>query len=247
MTVVRSADRTLAIFEAFEAVPRPMLLSELAEQAGVPVSSCHGLVQRLLERGYLYSLTRRKEIYPTRRLLDVSQTIVAHDPFLKRIERELRKLRDRTEETVILGKRQGDSVLYLEVVPGRHTIRYTASAGERKPLHSSSIGKVILGNLAPEALDKWLDSRRLIAATARTIVRAEQLKADLEKGRRRGYFMTNGENVVDVTAIAVPLRINQDVLGLAVAGPSHRMSSRYQDHADRLLEAERRIKALFGK
>ncbi len=247
MTAVRTADRTLAIFEAFEAVRRPMLLSELAEQAGVPVSSCHGLVQTLFERGYLYSVTRRKEIYPTRRLLDVSQTIVAHDPFLNRIERALHKLRDRTEETVILGKRQGDSVLYLEVVPGLHTIRYTASPGERKPLHSSSIGKVVLGSLAPEALDKWLDSRRLTATTTHTIVDAEQLKADLEKGHRRGYFMTKGENVVDVTAVAVPLRINKEILGLAVAGPSHRMSSRYQDHADCLLEAERSIEAFFGK
>ncbi len=224
-----------------------MLLSELAEQADVPVSSCHGLVQTLFERGYLYSATRRKEIYPTRRLLDVAQNIVAHDPFLNRIERALHKLRDQTKETIILGKRQGDSALYLEVVPGLHTIRYIASPGERKPLHSSSIGKVVLGNLTPESLDKWLDSRRLSAATAHTIVDAEQLKADLKIGRRRGYYMTKGENVVDVTAVAVPLRINQEILGLAVAGPTHRMSSRCQEYAERLMDAEQSIEALFGK
>ncbi len=115
MPRVRTADRTLAIFEAFEAACRPMLLSELAQRARVPVSSCHGLVQTLLERGYLYSLGRRKDIYPTRRLLDVAQRIVRHDPLLERIEPVLHELRDRTR-AVILGMHRtiGGSVVDAE-------------------------------------------------------------------------------------------------------------------------------------
>ncbi|MFZ5510609.1 MAG: IclR family transcriptional regulator [Pseudomonadota bacterium] len=247
MPHVRTADRTLGIFEAFEATRRPMPLNELAQQAGVPVSSCHGLVQTLLERGYLYWVSRRKDIYPTRRLLDVAQTIVRHDPFLERMEPFLHELRDRTEETVILGKRQGDSVLYLEVVPGRHTIRYTANPGERKPLHSSSIGKLMLGSLPGQELDRWLASHRLTAITANTIVDPERLRADLEESRRRGYFMTQGENVADVTAVAVPLRINEEILGLAVAGPTHRMAARCPEHAERLLEARHAIEEVFRR
>ncbi len=247
MAHVRTADRTLGLFEAFEAARRPMPLNQLAKLAEVPLSSCHGLVKTLLERGYLYSLSRRRELYPTRRLLDVAQTIVRHDPFLDRIEPFLSDLRDLTEETVILGKRQDDSVLYLEVVAGKHTIRYTANPGEHKPLHSSSIGKAMLASLGRKELDRWLADHPLPAVTANTIVDEAGLRADLEAGERRGYFSTMGENVVDVAAVAAPLRINEEVLGLAVAGPMHRIGPRLQEHAERLLEARRSIEESFQR
>lgn len=247
MSRVRTADRTLAIFEAFEAACRPMLLSELAQRARVPVSSCHGLVQTLLERGYLYSLGRRKDIYPTRRLLDAAQRIVRHDPLLERIEPVLHDLRDRTRETIILGKRQGDAVLYLEVVPGLHTVRYTANPGEFKPLHSSSIGKALLGSLPAEALAGWLRAHRLPAVTSRTLVDPERLRADLVHSHRRGYYMTEGENVSDVTALAVSLSVHGETLGLAIAGPTHRMGEQVEEHAAHLLEARRTIEKIFER
>ena len=233
MPLVPSAERTLNLFEAFEASGKPLALSELAQRMNVPVSSCHGLVQTLVARGYLYAVSRRKDFYPTRRL------------FLERIGSELRVLRDETRETVILGKRQGDAVLYLDVVEGPHTVRYTARPGEYKPLHSSSIGKVMLGALSGDALAEWLRSHPLPAITGRTLVDGKRLHRDLDESRRRGWFMTRGENVEDVTALAVALSIRDEVFGLAVAGPSHRMEKRIDDLAARVVAARRRIEEVF--
>lgn len=247
MTPVPSAERTLNLFEAFEASGKPLGLSELAQRMGVPVSSCHGLVQTLVARGYLYAVSRRKDFYPTRRLLDLAQTVVHNDPFLERMEPGLHALRDETRETVILGKRQGDAVLYLDVVEGLHTVRYTARPGEYKPLHSSSIGKVMLGSLPDDALAAWLESHELPAVTARTLVDAKRLRRDLDESRRRGWFMTQGENVEDVVALAVPLSIRDETFGLAVAGPSHRMAKRVDELAERLVAARLRIEEVFRR
>lgn len=247
MASVPSAERTLNLFEAFESSRKPLALSELAERINVPVSSCHGLVQTLLTRGYLYAVSRRKDFYPTRRLLDLAQEVVRNDPFLERIEPRLRALRDETRETVILGKRQADAVLYLDVIEGPHTVRYTARPGEYKPLHSSSIGKAMLGSLPARALADWLDSHPLPAITARTFVDARRLRADLETSRRRGWFMTRGENVEDVTALAVALSIRDETFGLAVAGPSHRMEKRIDALAAQLVAARARIEEAFRR
>ena len=75
----------------------------------------------------------------------------------------LEKLRDESQETVIFGKRQADAVVYLQVVPGPHSIRYSASPGEIKPLHSSAIGKSILGSLKDGELRKLLEELPLPA------------------------------------------------------------------------------------
>lgn len=218
------------------------MLRELAECCSIPVSTCHSLVHTLLNRGYLYQASRRKDLYPTRRILDLAATIVAHDPSLERMAPTLEQLRADTRETVILGKRQKDQVLYLEVLESPQTIRYSARAGSFKHLHSTCIGKVMLAALAPTALQAWLRKHPLEKVTKNTITGQGRVIEELEEGRRLGYFSTRGENVADVTAIAVPVSVNGELLGLAVAGPSHRMEPGFHKHVASLLHAQNTLR-----
>ena len=156
-----SIDRVIDIFEAFQHSLAPLSLTELAEAVDMPKSTCHAIVGTLTARGYLYSLSRPRALYPTRRMFDVMRDIAAKDPLVERATPVLERLRDATRETIILGKRQGDSVIYLQVVEGLHSIRYSAKPGEFKPLHSSSIGKAFLGTLKERELRAWLEDQQL--------------------------------------------------------------------------------------
>ncbi len=236
----RSSMRSLAVFEAFRAAGRPLSLSELARMTDIPVSTCHGVMRSLERGGFLYVVDGR-EVYPTRRLWDIAEEIRARDPVARRLEPALSALRDETDETVILGTRQADAVLYLLVLESGQSIRYSSRAGEHKPLHSSAIGKVLLAELPAEALEQWLAGRRLERVTERSIVSARQLRADLELARERGYCVTRGENVSDVMAVAAPLRLGASVLGVAIAGPLHRMEPNEAKMGKRLLQCVRRL------
>jgi DNA-binding IclR family transcriptional regulator len=233
--------RTLDIFEIFGAAREPLSLSEIARTIKVPVSSCHLLLRTLLECGYVYSLGRRKLYYPTRRLYDVARNIAAHDTLVEALRPVLASLRDRSGETVILGKRQGDAVLYLDVLESAKTVRYTARAGEYKPLHSSAIGKALLGAFPPQELEAWLGAHPLQRVTPHTLVTAAQLKSNLQQGRKRGYFVTRGENVSDVMAVAASLVLDRETLGIAIAGPLQRMEPALARHAELLRGAVGRI------
>jgi len=242
----RSSLRSLQVFEAFRSARRPLSLSELARLTDMPVSTCHGVMRALEQNGYLYFVGPR-DAYPTRRLCDIADEIRAHDPVARLLEPELAALRDETDETVILGTRQGDAVLYLLVLESRQSIRYSSATGERKPLHSSSIGKVMLGSLSPGQLDQWLAGHRLEPVTERTLVSAPQLRADLERSRERGYYATRGENVADVMAVAAALRLGSTLLGVAIAGPMHRMQANEARLGERLLQCVRRLEERNGK
>jgi DNA-binding IclR family transcriptional regulator len=233
---VTAIERILDIFEAFQSSQRPLSLTELAEAANIPKSTCHAIVSTLSARGYLYSLTRPRALYPTKRLYDVAFDIYKKDPFVERAAPVLERLRDASSETVILGKRQGDAVVYLHVVEGPQTIRYTARPGDIKPLHSSSIGKALLSTVPEEDLRQWLAGTPLPAITQATITDPEALIAELSEGRARGYFQTRGENVSDVWAVASTLSTNRDTFGVAVAGPRHRMEPRREELAGLVVE-----------
>jgi len=238
---MKPTDRALGIFEAFETAGRPMTLSELANAAGLPVSTSHGIVRVLMERGYLYLSNGRKDLYPTCRLYDMAERIIARDPYLERLEPYLETLRDATQETVIVGKRQHDQIVYLCVLEGPQTIRYSAVAGALKPLHSTSIGKAILSRVAPEELRSQFEQTPSPVVTDHTLTSNEALFAEITEARERGYFVTRGESVSDVYAVAVPVNVNRDMLGVEVAGPRHRMEGEIERVAARLLEVRRAI------
>lgn len=232
-----SVERALAIFETFEQERRPLSLKELAEQCRMPPSTCHSLAHTLLRRGYLYQAGRRKDVYPTRRLYDIGKTIAAHDPVLQRLLPVMEELRDATRETVILGKRQKDAIIYLEVLESPEVIRYSARAGDAKPLASTCIGKAMLAQLDDAELREWLREHPPKKITKNTIVQAGALLQDLALGRATGVFTTRGENVADVTALAIPVRMGSETLAIAVAGPSHRVEPHHEAIAKQLKDA----------
>jgi DNA-binding IclR family transcriptional regulator len=238
---MKPTDRALGIFEAFENVGRPMTLSELADAAGLPVSTSHGIVRVLMERGYLYLTSRRKDLFPTRRLYDMAAKILAHDPYLERLEPHLEALRSATQETVIVGKRQQNEIIYLSVLEGPQTIRYSAAAGALKPLHSTSIGKAMLSRVEAGELRRYLADSALSSVTDHTLTSADAVFDDIAQSRERGYFVTRGESVSDVFAVAVPVDVGPDVLGIAIAGPRHRMDEQIERIATVLLETKRAI------
>lgn len=232
---VTAIERFIDIFEAFQASQRPLSLTDLAEAVNIPKSTCHAIVTTLTARGYLYSLSRPRALYPTKRMYDVARDIYEKDPFIERATPLLEQLRDASRETVILGKRQGDAVVYLQVVEGLHSIRYSARPGDIKPLTSSSIGKALLGSLKEPELRGWLENRPLASITEATIADPQALIDDILRSRRAGYFVTRGENVDDVWALATFININREMLAVAVAGPRHRMEGSLEEQAELLV------------
>ena len=102
-------------------------------------------------------------------------------------------------------------------------IRYTAPAGAIKPLTSTGIGKALLGEMSDDELSAFLSTIDLVQVTPSTIVDPQLLPTDIQRSRKRGYFVTRGENVPDVMAIARAFKMEGETLGIAIAGPIIRL------------------------
>ena len=226
MDAVKTAKRTLDIMEAFAAAQEPLTLSELARRIESPISSCHGVVRTLKARGYVYLLDKRR-YYPTRKLLDVGSRISSHDPVMERLLPHLEALRKRTEETVLIGKREGDEVLYVVTIESLQTIRYSLHAGTRRPLHASAVGKALLGVLPDERLVEELRRLKLKRFTGGTLD-ADGLLTDLRKSRRRGYFVTRGEFDTAGMGVARAFGVQAETFAVGVAGPLERVKGKLE-------------------
>lgn len=78
--------------------------------------------------------------------------------------------------------------------------------GLNLPIHTTSVGKVLLAYLSEEEQDRILGSIDLIKFTDATVVDRKLIKENLRLIRERGYATDEGETHEDLNCIAVPIR-----------------------------------------
>lgn len=228
---VKTAVRTVALFELFAKKRRPLSLSEIARALNAPRSSCIYLVRSLERHGYLFGVGSQKQFYPTQRLYDLATSIISGGSWVTQIQPILEKLRDKTDETVLLTKRQDVRNMYLAVFEGSHPIRLTARVGYMAPLHSTPAGRAILSSLEPPAL------RELVATLPLEAKQRAALLKEVEKIAKAGVAITRGENDADIMAIAKAIVVGQDRFAVAIAGPRFRLRQKTEDYKRHLMAA----------
>jgi DNA-binding IclR family transcriptional regulator len=237
---IKNAGRTLDLFEVFAKELRPLRLSEVSELLDAPISSCFQLLKTLERRGYVYAL-KLKSYYPTKRLLQRAQAIAAHDPLASLLGPALEALRDETGESVVLGQQSQDHVVMLEVIESPHSIRFTGHPGAIREMHSSAIGKALLGLMSPQERDACLPPEPMPARTASTLTTRAALDAELAVSKARGWYEVRGESVAELHAIAVPLRVGGSAMAICLAGPVTRFAPQREAHAQALMATVERI------
>ena len=234
--------RTLDFFEVFAEYGRPLSLTEIARILKLPVSSCHDVLQSLQERGYVYELAPRGGYYPSMKLQDLANRIVANDPVIARADIALRDIRDRLDESVLLSRVDGLTATYLLVMEPSYHLRFLRRVGDRLGnLHATSVGKALLGSLDDRARRKAVADLELIKLTARTHTSKEALLAEIEASRALGWFINREENEPMATTISAPFRWNRSTFIVTIAGPSSRMEPQVEEAAAALLKVCREL------
>jgi DNA-binding IclR family transcriptional regulator len=137
------------------------------------------------------------------------------------VEEELAEV---TRETVNLGVRSGDGVVYVDQVNGARSIVSVSWVGRRTPLHCTASGKVLLAWTDDTDRDHIL-ATPLERATEKTETDPGALRAQLTEVKRRGWGQTVGELEEGLNAVAAPVfRGDGTVLAaLSVSGPAFRL------------------------
>ena len=232
---VKSATRTMSLFQVFAEHQKPLSLGELANYMQAPKSSCYELIHTLAALGYITLIDGGKSYYPSRRLSEMVDQINLFNPIKERVQHCLKKLRDDTGETVFIGRLQGSQAVYSEVFEGTHAIRYTANSGDVKPLHASAIGRALLANVALEEQAKLLSEIKLTRFTEQTTTRKKSLKELLDQEKYAGVSITQGDRSEDVVGIAAPLLLNSHMLAIGLAGPSARVTANVDRYKKNIL------------
>jgi DNA-binding IclR family transcriptional regulator len=222
----RAAGRVVDILELVVTSRDGLALRDLSARLEAPKSSLLPLLRTLTARGYLeqgsagdYKLGRRA--------LELGLGSPTHGGLGDIARPALRELMRRTGETVFLSTlaRDGTAVVFVDKVESEQVIRYTAGVGDRRALHATSSGKVILAFLPLARRDKILRALTLKRYTDRTLTSLPVLRASLEEVRRTGVCLNFDELAVGAAGVAAPI-FDRDGLvagACAIGGPTDRV------------------------
>ncbi len=238
---VQSVERALDLLEILAEVGGDAGLSELSEQSGLPLPTIHRLMRTLVARGYARRLPSRRYALGARMMglgeAAGRQLGAGARRHLARVAREL-------GETANLAMLDGEMAVYVAQAASSHSMRMFTEVGRRVHLHSTGVGKALLGELPDAAVRDIALRTGLAPATDRTITDVEALVAAMVEIREHGYAVDDGEQEIGVRCFAVVVPGAPVPTALSVSGPAARVSFEFGERAVPLLhEVARQIAA----
>lgn len=228
----RTVSRIASILEAAALANDGVRLSAIADDLDAPKSSVHGLLKGLVAVGYLTEHDGGYVVGPAiRTLVQASE----HTPLTLRARTAMSRLQQRFDETVLLGTRAGDSIVYLASIESNQLVKYSPPLNKRRPLFPTSMGKVYLAELTRQQLERYI---------AKKVVNRKKRAAyldELDETARTGVAFNHAETVPSVFGAAAGIRQAGRLVGcISIAGPIERLQAK--EH-----EVGRAVRAAVGE
>jgi len=190
-------------------------LSDLARRLGFSKGTTHGMIKALLQAGALEQGPTRRGFFLGPAVVEMAFRSWNYFQVVEHAQPVLNALRDRIGETVFLGVLSRSRGLIMATAEAAKPLKISSPPGTSVPLLAGAVGKVFLA-LQPEAqAAKILREHGLTRFTRRSIVVRNDYLAEVEKVRRLGYAVDDGEYLPGVKAVAVALG-NQRGLPMAI-------------------------------
>ncbi|WP_099041359.1 IclR family transcriptional regulator [Mycobacterium neglectum] len=210
-------DRVSLVLDAFDG-PGRLTLAQIVRRTGLPRSSAHRMLERLVALRWLRRSGRDYEL--GMRLVELGSLAVHQDRLHRAAIPLLHDLHRATGLVVHLAVLDGSDVVYLEKIGDRMVAAIPTRVGGRQPAHCAAVGKAMLAyNDEADAVD--LATRK----TRYSISTPAQMRDELVKVRARGVAFDREESLAGFGCVAAAIGAPGDaVAAVSVCGPMSRMA-----------------------
>lgn len=247
-TAVKSAARVMRLLE-YLALVRHATFSEVISDLELPSSSAHQLLQTMRSHGFVEFDKATKTHRLGLRVWEIGRAYTADANLVALAQPLLQRLTDQTGETAQLARLDGLGVVYLALCESPQPMKLVSAVGKRLYAHATGLGKTLLASLPEDELLRRLDGVTLPRFTRHTLVHRDELLAELERTRARGYGIDDEEYVVGCRCLAMLVRDvdSAPVAALSVSIPTARYDAPVERLAlESLAACSRELSAKLG-
>lgn len=222
--MIGSVKRAVEILSCFS-VDEPVLSNaEIADKLGLSRSTTHHIVKTLSNEGVLMRDGNRKYRLGWK-IFEWNNGVMFQNDIYNKALPIVKALTEQFRGTAHIGMYDKGDVIMVLKISSKDADFVPTFLGDRKPAHSTSLGKVLLAfNRAylQETISRGLSKQGL-----NTITEVNSLKQELETVKERGYAISINENDTSTHAIAAPIQSysGETIAAVNLVGPVSYMQS----------------------
>jgi IclR family acetate operon transcriptional repressor len=222
--LLTSVARALDVLEAVAEAPAPLPAKAVAQRLDISLGTAYHVLNTLEHAGYVVRLGQgRFGLGP--KVPSLYRAFHARLDLVPAVRPLLDELARRAQEDAYLAVFHDSEIVVAEVVGASRDLHVDGlEGGFTRLAHTTAIGKVLLAAAPEETLDGYLDERRLVPYTRRTLVQRRHIKRHLRVVRERGIGKDLEELAEGCCCVAVPvLGTRGEVLGaIGLSTPARR-------------------------
>lgn len=204
---LQSAERVLSIIEAVSKSNIPLSAVELSTSLGIQRTTVYGLINKAVSLGWIMKDPVSEKYVATAKMFELSRSFPLKQSIVKAALPHMREMAAQYKasvrlqyynaslERVVLAEfREPSNITNGYIIPEISSV-----------LHVTSSGKLYCAYMSGEELSKVLDGYKFTAYTPQSIPDRETFLKELEKVRRQGYAVDNGEFMVIHLGYSFPI------------------------------------------
>ena len=248
-----NAAAVLKVFAVLESLAetRRAPLADIAQRAMTSKTTAHRLLQTMVDLGYVEQQPETDRYGLTLKLFGLGARAARPRRSDEMLRRGNGSPVEPTGESINLGVMDDSDqrVAYIHKYDCAYGLSMQSNLDRRNPLHSTSLGKVLLAFRDQAEIEERLASMDLRKLAPRTTTDPDALRAELAATRARGYAEQIKESEAGVRCMAMPVmdHAGRSVAAISIAFPLVRFDeTRKPEYVALLLEAGRGASAAFG-
>ena len=196
--------KIISLFNTFQVEERGV--TEVSKSLGMLPSKVSRMLRTLENEGFFERNLENGKYRLGVRFLELGITYVFNFPLRKVLRPHLEQIFKELNLTTSWGILRDDKVIVVDRIQNLNIDLLTHRLGLNLPIHSTSIGKVLLAYLPVDEQDRILKSTNLVKFTNATIIDQKLIKRHLKLVQERGYSTDEGETHGDLNCMAAPIR-----------------------------------------
>ena len=205
---ISSVVRALKILKLFDKDHRTMSLTDISQRAGVNKSSVLRVLDSLEAEGFVRRSDETKKYMLGIELFKLGNSGYEFGDFRNLAHPFIKKAVDEIGLMAHLGIIEDDQVMVISKIWPQNSVEAMALVsvvGGVVPPHCTGVGKVLLAFSDQETRKRVLDHCGFEPYTPKTITSRKKFEAELEKVRKLGYAVNNGEHESYIRCTTYPV------------------------------------------
>lgn len=223
---VRSFARGLSVIRSFSADSPVQTVSQVAKRTGLDRAGARRLLLTLEAVGYVQHEGPKFRLTP--RVLDLAYIYLSTTALWGTVEPVMEKLVGDVQESSTVSVLDGTEIVYVVGVSGPRLMTTHVAIGGRFPAYCTASGRVLLGGLSGDDLDRTLKASNITRRTRHSVTSIPELKRIIQLEHGRGWSFLNQEVEEGLCSLAVPIvdRSQRIIAAINVIGNLSRSTPR---------------------